>query len=425
MDPKAGPAGAGEGGEAGSRQDDSTQGGAPGRRDDPSRRLLVLSYNCPPQAGGASRVLQNLFHWFERDDVVIVGARPLGSRGGLTERPDHPTYRVPSYPLNGRGERFLRFLSLPFFVLVALWCVVIHRRRVLFVVFPEESVLLAGYLVHLLTRLPLAVYFHDLYRENRTGFPFGTLARWLEPRVMRRARVFFSLHPAMAKHYEKTRDLRKQVILRHCLNLSLPDRVEPRELSGSMRIGFSGNIYGNVLDCLRTMTGVLSEDTGLDFVYFTPASEESLRQFGVLGRNMTRRFASSSEELRRGLEECDVLYLPLCFDCPGLDPLEIATAFPTKTLEYLASGRPVLVHCPGHYQIAEFFREHDAGLVVDRPDAQSLRAGLGRLRDDALLRARLVGNAVDAARLFEGSHIADVLRDALREACAQRRPGPV
>ena len=60
--------------------------------------------------------------------------------------------------------------------------------------------------------------------------------------------------------------------------------------------------------------------------------------------------------------------------------------------EYLASGRPVLVHAPRDSFVSWYFNRYECGLVVDRKDPAALSQAIWRLPDDADLR-RVGANA--------------------------------
>ena len=94
----------------------------------------------------------------------------------------------------------------------------------------------------------------------------------------------------------------------------------------------------------------------------------------------------------------DVLFLPLAFDLPI--PEVIRSSAPAKLGEYLASGRPILVHAPAGSFVTELIRDAAAGVVVDTPDPQRLAEALLRIADDATLRERVVANASLLARQF-------------------------
>jgi glycosyltransferase involved in cell wall biosynthesis len=76
----------------------------------------------------------------------------------------------------------------------------------------------------------------------------------------------------------------------------------------------------------------------------------------------------------------------------------VRTAAPGKMGEYLASGRPILVHAPADSFIAWYFRRHECGLVVDDSDPSQLAKGLGLLLSDSGLRERLGARARERAQ---------------------------
>jgi hypothetical protein len=72
-----------------------------------------------------------------------------------------------------------------------------------------------------------------------------------------------------------------------------------------------------------------------------------------------------------------------------------------KVGEYLASGRPILVHAPPDTFIARYFREHRAGVVVDNPESRGLGEALRDIAASAELRQSLRVNALRLAELYK------------------------
>jgi glycosyltransferase involved in cell wall biosynthesis len=93
--------------------------------------------------------------------------------------------------------------------------------------------------------------------------------------------------------------------------------------------------------------------------------------------------------------------------------IEQRTIFPTRTIEYLLSCRPIVAHVPADSQIGEFYRLHECALVVSRPDPDALSAALERLQADAVLRATLVRNALRTAQMFRADRVSQILRTLL------------
>jgi hypothetical protein len=74
-----------------------------------------------------------------------------------------------------------------------------------------------------------------------------------------------------------------------------------------------------------------------------------------------------------------LLYLPLAFyDAPGATTHSLQYAFPTKSLDYLVCGTPLLVHCPENFELSRFFAGHNCGHVVNQPGPEAVENWLNR-----------------------------------------------
>ena len=98
-----------------------------------------------------------------------------------------------------------------------------------------------------------------------------------------------------------------------------------------------------------------------------------------------------SKEVAKVQRQADILFLPLAFDSPI--PEVIRTSAPGKMSEYLGGGRPILAHSPADSFVTYYLRQHECGLVVDKPNATLLADAIRRILLDPHLRASLVSNA--------------------------------
>jgi glycosyltransferase involved in cell wall biosynthesis len=94
-------------------------------------------------------------------------------------------------------------------------------------------------------------------------------------------------------------------------------------------------------------------------------------------------------------------------------PDEYRTIFPTKTIEYLICGRPILAHTPPDCYLTRFLRKHQCALIVDTPCIAALVEAVEKLRDDHELRSKLVTAATRTAELFHAPRVANRLRLSL------------
>ena len=110
----------------------------------------------------------------------------------------------------------------------------------------------------------------------------------------------------------------------------------------------------------------------------TPGLPAELRDQGLTCRYLRR------DELRATQRRSTILYLPQAFR--SNQPLMIRHNFPTKAMEYLCSGRPILVHSPSDSYLAWLARREGFALVVDRPDVADLAEAIDRLVEDRNLQ---------------------------------------
>jgi hypothetical protein len=133
---------------------------------------------------------------------------------------------------------------------------------------------------------------------------------------------------------------------------------------------------------------------------------------GLLDKGIRHETVSRDVLIAR-LREADIVGLPHGFQ-GSLPPEEYRTIFPTRTIEYLLCGRPILAHAPPNCYLTRFLKEHECALVVDQPSVPDLLVAIERLRTDAQLRSDLVRNALRAAAIFHAPRVAAELRARLQ-----------
>jgi glycosyltransferase involved in cell wall biosynthesis len=163
-------------------------------------------------------------------------------------------------------------------------------------------------------------------------------------------------------------------------------------------IVYTGSVYHAQADAFRNLVEALDWiDDPWEIHVASHQNEEALARNGLVGPHVRMRGRLSHADTIALQQQADVLFLPLAFE---VIPEVIRTSAPLKTGEYLASGRPILVHAPEHSWLSRFFRQRNCGIVVDRPDVAQLAAALLRLRKDESLRGRLAARQRNVAGEF-------------------------
>jgi glycosyltransferase involved in cell wall biosynthesis len=166
-----------------------------------------------------------------------------------------------------------------------------------------------------------------------------------------------------------------------------------------VRLLYTGSVYSAQASAFRNLISALEVLGGrFQLDVYTAQSMAELIAAGLVGSNVQYHpqvSQSAALELQRS---ADILFLPLAFDAPI--PEVIRSSAPAKLAEYLAAGRPILVHAPADSFVSEFFQRTGAGVVVDCPNPALLTEALRNITSDAALRDRLVANARRVAPEF-------------------------
>jgi glycosyltransferase involved in cell wall biosynthesis len=376
----------------------------------PGASLLYVHGLAPPTPGGVSMVVHLLLSRLpaQVDTFTDLALRGRVRRGGLVVPGRY--HFVPRLPRWARRRvRLIGVVQTAGNALLAvaagLAAARVARRRetrwVLSVADDGFSVI-AGSVCARTAGLPHLVWVFDPWEENAYGPAERWLAQRLERRIWRNAAAVIVHADEMAEHYACKHGVR-------CAVLPTPvdmDGWERLPVDGTVAAGgpremlVAGAVYWLQADAVRRLAQVCR---GLEEVRLTVLSDPALLDAHDLDAD---RFepSLSPERFRSRLREADVLFIGLSFDADA--PLAVRTSTPARLPEYLASGRPILVHAPPGSHLAEYTRRAGFGALVDRPDNEALRETLERLLVDEAGNAE---RARVARRLARERHGADAV----------------
>lgn len=346
--------------------------------------------------------------------MIVAGERPRN--GLLADWPiDSPQLHWIALPLPSRwrGHNIWRWMQVPLMVWHLIRLTRCKSCRVVLAIFPDEAYLLAAYLAARVTGCIFIPYFHNTYLESRQGVG-RVFAQWLQARVFNAARHVFVISDGMAEVFTRNYPGLKCSALPHSFNEPLDGcQVLPLSSDAPFTIGFCGNVNRSCHEAAARAFSALGSIEDIQFKICSGLPEKFFLELGLpQGRTDVQRL--SRARLLETLKDCDVLLLPHGFE-GGLARIEYETIFPTKTIEYLLSGRPILAHTPPGVFLTRFLRQHDCALVVDDKNPSSLLVAFERLRTDDILRQRLVHNALRTAGQFQSLRVAGMLREELKK----------
>ena len=390
------------------------------------KKTLVVTMYFPPHTAGVATILGNLFRNLDPKDFCLLGYR----HSALEDNRIDPAYKIDcasyycSFP-DGPRRRFPnifqehrnQYLLIP--TIVAKGLKVLSREGVHYIMADINANggawLLSAYLLHLISRKPLVLYGIDLWEETVANSRLERMmARLFERRIFRAAHRVFVISAALRDVYHRKYGISPDILP---IPIELPAKPEGptqgRGQIGDPLIAFTGSVYSACLDALQNLVKAIDSlpNGTLRLFLATSRKKNELEQLGIQGARIESAFLSK-EESQKLQREASILFLPQAFNS-GYQPV-INTLFPSKTVEYLVSGTPILVHAPAECQIAQYAKEHGFALVVDKPDVEELRGAVTRLLQDQSLRAQLVARAWDTAvKYHDAKKAAGQLEQAL------------
>ncbi|MCE9603874.1 MAG: glycosyltransferase [Planctomycetia bacterium] len=385
----------------------------------------IVSCAVPPATSGQAIVLYRLLNGLPGNAYCLIST----DRDSATADLDTADRRLstPLYPLPVPA----RFRSCPRYIPRRVWSTiefisaVIGRSTCICAVARAEHCdsvigctgdildLPAAFLAACRLRLPFYAYTFDLYsfQEDVVYSTPHRVLTYLEHFILTWSNGVIVPNEFLRDEY-RSRYRVDPVIVRNPIDAPTPtststnaacerrSTTERRDVSREVRIVYTGSVYQAQFDAFRNLIVALEtlDRPNVRLHIYTSQSPAALA-VGGLTRSFTQHEPVSLAVSRAIQREADILFLPLAFDSPY--PEIIKTSAPGKLGEYLDSGRPILAHAPADSFLAWYFKKHECGLIVDRPDPELLRQALKRLTDDAQLCNRLITNARACAADFQ------------------------
>jgi glycosyltransferase involved in cell wall biosynthesis len=268
----------------------------------------------------------------------------------------------------------------------------------------------SAYLAARRTGVRFYPYFFDHWSQQSQGGPWRRrLAELAERRILGGADAVIVPNEFLARELNDAYGVRTEIV-RNATSVPSEPPGDPPPASSPAVIAYTGAVYAANHDTFRNLVAALALTSLPSRVHvYTAQTVGELADAAIAGPVDVHPHIPNAE-VARVHREADVLFLPLAFDSPF--PSIIRTSNPGKMGEYLASGRPILVHAPRGSFVAEYFREHGCGVLVDRLDPAALAGAVDRLLTDGELRRRVVCAAWERA-------IADYDIERAREAFAR------
>jgi glycosyltransferase involved in cell wall biosynthesis len=381
-------------------------------------KFALVSHVLPPSPSGQAMALYRLLRGLDPDDYCLISRQSYDAgsqQNNYSDRLPGRYYYLPDLQITpSSSSGFIKRLKIITRIILRILLipgVVWHGRQIAGIVRRENcgAVLActgdlrdlpAGYLASRLAGVPFYPYLFDYYSYQWVEPISRWLAQLLEPVMLKGAAGVIAPNEFLRDALRHRYGVEATVIHNPC-DLSEYETIPndaPSGNGGEFGIVYTGAVYGAQFDAFRNLLAAIEllGRPNVKLHLYTAQSPRDLAERGISGPVVCHGHQPPSAI--PGIQRrADLLFLPLAFNSPYPAEL-IKTSAPGKIGEYLAAGRPILVHAPPDSFVVWYFRRHECGLVVDQNDPAKLAQAIEQLLADAGLRQRLGERAWEQAR---------------------------
>jgi glycosyltransferase involved in cell wall biosynthesis len=370
--------------------------------------MALVSHVLPPTWSGQSMILERLLRGFDPSSYVLIRTMRIPEGGLYTEPLPGKMVDVPSAlpPLPVAGLRGVVPLMRGFVATVrrraAMIAEIVRAEGCDSIVVCTGGDMLdipAAYLAARRANVRFIPYYFDHWSQQAVFSPrLQRLIKLLEPYILKRSFAVIVPNEFLARDLRVHGRVRTTIVRNACDIPSTPPPARTADCTAPVSIVYTGAVYAANHDAFRNLVDVLrSGNLDATLNIYTAQSEDEIAQAGIRGPVSVRPHRPL-KEIPSLQAEADILFLPLAFDSPF--PALIRSSSPAKMGEYLAAGRPILVHAPRDSFVAHYFGQHGCGVVVGELERAPLAEGVQALLADDDLRER-IGDAARARALAD------------------------
>jgi glycosyltransferase involved in cell wall biosynthesis len=368
-----------------------------GPRDSPPdgfKRMLYMSELPPSTLAGAPLIVRELLAGYDPKRLdVLCCARQYGVPDPVVRASylgcDH-TVVANSQRWELRPGRFfgplwesINLARVPRIVSLGRRIVATRGTEAIFSVPWRCDFAVAAYLLSRRTGLPLYVFEMDDWEAMNSHALPRIIARRYHGRMLRHAKRIWLISPAMVRRYRERFGVGGEFLHHHVdveRYLEESERREPFSDPARLSLVYTGSINRMFADTMRAVCETLNRGMEVDGRRVTLSIYGASCPPELLGPQVTFEGLVASEEIPAVLASADVLLIGVTFSRePELLEL-VKTSIYTKTVDYLAANRPVLIVSPRYAAEVEYFG--GVATVLDSVHPERLAEALRRIGND-------------------------------------------
>lgn len=354
-----------------------------------NKNILLVTNNYPPYSGGSSSILFEILSRFPKDKLYVIHGCNSTSKNNDFELPfkKEEVILFNSHIWTYRINKYLpEIFAFAIYILINKM-IKRYNISIIYAHYPNAPYMVAAYFSAKKHNLPLFIYLDILWEERSSGGELR-LSKLFESKIFSYASKSFAI-TEFSVDYLSTKHNTNTIFIPHTISSKYIPANNASLTPIKHKIHFAGGIYSLMnLDCILRLIDAI-QLTGYDIELEICSSyvPESITNY----KFVTVKYLSKAE-LIQSQSNSSILFLPQAFE--SSKPQMIKYNFPTKTMEYLCSNRPILVHSPKESYLTHIAKKEKFAEVVDLPDVEALSHAIIKLLDDTFYQETLINNAL-------------------------------
>tara|TARA_Y100000385_G_scaffold253267_1_gene277286 strand:+ start:1157 stop:2302 length:1146 start_codon:yes stop_codon:yes gene_type:complete len=371
------------------------------------KRILFVTKNYFPSNTGSSVVMTNLIKELKQDSIygVVTCANSFNDSDEIVN-----------------GKIVHKLFQFQFLFIPRLWFIIRRlifkkmRKKVIQIikeknithvvgVYPDLDFLELARSASHSSGVDFYAYLHDTLNEGLAHTSYKNFSKGIQSKIFETSHKIFVMSDGMRDLYKEKYKINTIPLLH-----SFSEKFEKKSFktNSEKSIFWGGSIYSVNKETVKRI-----HQACLNMNYtLTLSAANNFKKLSKLGFNnkniVILPFLSRQEYINKIGNQKALL---LSIDWPDESVVhydELRTIFPTKTVEYLISGRPILVHCPENYFLAKFFKKHKCGIVITTRDTKKISEQIELAFSDTEKMNKMIMNAYETSEIFKIKNVKSI-----------------
>ena len=377
------------------------------------RKTLLISYTLPPSPTGSATVIANLCRQFSIDELVVTGAKNRGI-DTVFDWTNSPMIKYTSWKtLPFKGAGLVRLLMMPLTLLLTIYYYYKYKCKNIIAIYPNNDFFIMGWLAAVITGSNFYPYLHNTFANSkeRTGV-IKMIFEFIEKIIFYRATKILLISDGLEIFYStKYKESFSYTVIKHTINEKTDVKFNDIGSKKNSKYLMVGSINESNRDAAIRLIKALRTIENSEILIRSGTHQMHLQSAGLYDM-CTIIPELSRVQLFDLLNSVDALLLPHGFR-GSMSSAEYLTIFPTKTIEYLLSGRPIIAHCPDNCFLYSFLTKNKCAFVISEVESDILIKKIIDFKKDIALQKNIVSNAVKIAKEFDAIMVSDTLKEIL------------